>query len=565
MKSVRSTARIAAMLVVAVLLSQCDDEENAPPPAPVTITQITPSTAFEGEPVGITGTNFSATASQNVVKFNGTPASISTASPTHLDVTVPQGATTGKVTVQVGDQTATSSSVFTVKQTMLTGFSPEKGFTGATVTITGSDFIADPAANEVKFNGVAATVTEATASKLVATVPEGATTGKITVTTNGKTLTSATDFTVLELTITSFAPTEGTVGSHVVIEGANFSPESDGNVVKFGDAEAVIIEASSTEITVQVPPEAETGVLSVTTSGKTATTDATFTVLVPSIHDFSPLLGSPGMEITINGEYFSPQAEENKVTVGNWDIVAEVLSATETELVIRAPADAYHGTITVDVNGKIAVSTQSFKYQSAQVTTHFPDRAAPGIAVTFTGEYFSPFKEFNTITFGGVAAEIVSATATELVVVVPEGSTDNEVRIGNGWSTSGTYFEVCPVGTELFPFDPDIVAVAGDGESFTLRFKIINAGSESADLSKVTVIGRVSEDDISQSTDPDITDIPLSGTVASGETVEKTVNVELPPGITLEDHPYAWIGVHVTPGTLEECDITNNGMSITYE
>jgi hypothetical protein len=60
-------------------------------------------------------------------------------------------------------------------------FTPASGDMGAQVTISGSDFSTTPSNNTVKFNGTAATVVSSTATSIVAYVPVGATTGKITV------------------------------------------------------------------------------------------------------------------------------------------------------------------------------------------------------------------------------------------------------------------------------------------------------------------------------------------------------------------------------------------------
>ncbi|NDA26746.1 MAG: hypothetical protein EBZ05_07915, partial [Verrucomicrobia bacterium] len=65
---------------------------------------------------------------------------------------------------------------------------------GSSVTINGSNFGSSPT---VKFNGTTATITASTATSITATVPSGATTGKITVEVAGQTTaTSADDFTV---------------------------------------------------------------------------------------------------------------------------------------------------------------------------------------------------------------------------------------------------------------------------------------------------------------------------------------------------------------------------------
>jgi RHS repeat-associated protein len=77
-------------------------------------------------------------------------------------------------------------------------FSPERGPVGTPVDITGTGFDPEASHDEVTFNGVEATVEEATATDLVVTVPEGASTGHITVTVSGHSATSTGEFTVEE-------------------------------------------------------------------------------------------------------------------------------------------------------------------------------------------------------------------------------------------------------------------------------------------------------------------------------------------------------------------------------
>jgi len=89
----------------------------------------------------------------------------------------------------------------------ISGFSPDNGVVGSYVTITGTDFDLTPANNVVKFNGVTATVKRSTIDSLIVVVPSGATTGLISVTANGTTATSTTDFTVT----TQTAMTDGTI------------------------------------------------------------------------------------------------------------------------------------------------------------------------------------------------------------------------------------------------------------------------------------------------------------------------------------------------------------------
>lgn len=78
------------------------------------VTSFSPTSGLVGTTVTILGNDFSTTASENNVQFNGIPAVITVASATSLTVVVPAGGTTGSINVTINSFTATSSSVFTV-------------------------------------------------------------------------------------------------------------------------------------------------------------------------------------------------------------------------------------------------------------------------------------------------------------------------------------------------------------------------------------------------------------------------------------------------------------------
>lgn len=65
---------------------------------------------------------------------------------------------------------------------------------GTQVDITGTDFNTNPSLDEVHFNGISATVSKATVTDLIVTVPEGATTGPITVKISSESAESPTSF-----------------------------------------------------------------------------------------------------------------------------------------------------------------------------------------------------------------------------------------------------------------------------------------------------------------------------------------------------------------------------------
>jgi len=97
---------------------QCSNSSNDSSPTPdapsPTIASFTPTTGNAGTSVTITGTNFSTTLAENIVRFNGTTATVTSATATSITTTVPANASTGKITVEVAGKIATSASDFNV-------------------------------------------------------------------------------------------------------------------------------------------------------------------------------------------------------------------------------------------------------------------------------------------------------------------------------------------------------------------------------------------------------------------------------------------------------------------
>ena len=148
------------------------------------------SAGKEGAKIGILGQGFSAS---SVVKFAGVQAtSVVRTGTTFITATVPAGALTGKVTVTTGTKTLTSAQTFKVTPS-ITCFDPPSGPVGTSVNIVGTGLTQT---TKVTFNGKSASFTDVSDTDLTATVPTGAKTGKIAVTTTGGTATSTKSFTV---------------------------------------------------------------------------------------------------------------------------------------------------------------------------------------------------------------------------------------------------------------------------------------------------------------------------------------------------------------------------------
>ena len=196
-----------SILAVVGLLWSCEDDvvDNPVSPGP-TISDINPSSAWEGDQVTISGTNFFATVTgNNKVNFNGKAATVTAVSATSITTIVPDGVTSGLIMVRVNNQN-TNGVEFTLRTPAptITSISPNTSYEGYSVTITGTNFSSTPSDNTVSFNGTTATVTASSDTSITTTVPYGATSGDVTVTITGETTETSNGvaYTVLTLPAT---------------------------------------------------------------------------------------------------------------------------------------------------------------------------------------------------------------------------------------------------------------------------------------------------------------------------------------------------------------------------
>jgi hypothetical protein len=118
-----------------------------------------------------------------------------------------------------------------------------------------------------------------------------------------------------------------------------------------------------------------------------------------------------------------------------------VNSATQITAVARAGTGA--GAITVTTAGGTATSAAEFSYLAPPVITSLDVSTGPiagGTTVVITG---TGFTGTTSVTFGGVAAPIVSVTATEITVTTParaEGVVSVVVTTSVGIDTEASAF-----------------------------------------------------------------------------------------------------------------------------
>jgi len=458
----------------------------APPPV---ITSIAPTTATVGSEVRIAGENFSPRATDDTVTLNGLPVVVRQASPTELVVLVPTGATGGPFVVRVAGSGEASSPPVTISAGLtITSFSPAVAAPGMEVTIAGTGFLARPAHNRLFVGSTAMRVVRASATSLVAVVPEGAASGTLLVELHrGGRTTSASPLTVRAMpTIAEVAPASGVIGAEVRVRGTGFGTDIRAVSATLGGAPLTLRALTDTELTFEIPSGAATGTLAFAVGGLPAVdAPAPFTVLVPlSLGTFAPINGPAGTEVAIAGTGFSTVLTDNRVTLAG--LPCEVVAATGTELRVRVPATT-SGPFAVEVlNAGTARTSQPFVVTTPPVIAAFePALGEVGATLRITGTRFGTNPSLLEVTVGGVRATVRSATDTSIEASIPAGAATGRVAVTvrlQGTSTSATDFRVlapfavsAAAPASAYPAQAVTIRGAGFGAGTTVRFSGVEA------------------------------------------------------------------------------------------
>lgn len=156
---------------------------------------------------------------------------------------------------------------FNYPELTVNDFSPAAGRPGYQITINGSNFGDVKKAVTIYFNGVAATQDEIISvsdKQIVVTVPQNATSGKISVKVWQFTKEVAGNFTFIPGgEIINISPGFGLEGSLVTILGKNFGTVSSDIRVTFGGVNAELVSTTDTKIEAKVPVGGLTGTIKV--------------------------------------------------------------------------------------------------------------------------------------------------------------------------------------------------------------------------------------------------------------------------------------------------------------
>ncbi|WP_374403789.1 IPT/TIG domain-containing protein [Niveibacterium sp.] len=226
------------------------------------------------------------------------------------------------------------------------------------------------------------------------------------------------------VTVTGLSPSFVFPGDTVTVVGTNFNSVTG---VRFGSAELTFTLISTTRLSFVVPDSATSGTVTLVSGTATVDSPTVLTVLgVPQVTSVSPSSARPGDSLTLSGTNL---ANVSQVRIGGVSVTPS--ARTGTQIVVVVPAGAADGSLALVLsNGSTRTLTQSFTLLPAliSVSAMSPTSGPEGISVQVSGVALDTV---TGVTVGGVAAVMLSRTATSLDFAAPAAS-GNVILSGPG-------------------------------------------------------------------------------------------------------------------------------------
>jgi hypothetical protein len=417
----------------------------------LSVTRVFPNNGTSGSQIRISGTGFSSIKGPATVSVNSKDAMIVSASDTLIVAEIPMDAGSGPVVVKVDGMQAKGQDF---KFQLVTGIKPLTGGANTRVTIKGSGFETTTAGNIIDFNGKAATVVSATETELIALAPDGVTTGPLSVNINGQKITGPAFTVVAKPVVNVLSPLSGPQGAVMTITGDIFSTLLEENKVFINGVEVPVQSATKTQLKLTLPGGTGSGTVKVVVNDQ-VTEGPQFKDQTLGILSLTPDNGLAGTTVTITGTGFSPVPSDNTVYFNG--VPSLVKTATETTLVLDAPATLSTGSVKVIVNGQEALAPVPFKRAGVSTLAGGPASNAFGsfpaaLAIDSYGNVYvadRSNKVVKKITPDGVVS-VLQSNGADIVFDIPVGiAIDKNDNIFVSDQGKGQIRKITPAGQNL--------------------------------------------------------------------------------------------------------------------
>jgi hypothetical protein len=346
---------------------------------------------------------------------------------------------------------------------MITSISPRIGKIGAPITVRGRNFVSG-SITVVQFgDGAVASADSVASDRAVVSVPRGAASGPLTISTGGRVATSTDSFTVIAPPqISRVVPPSARANGALAVYGLDVE---NGDVFIGGvgtlprgctSEEQDLRRPGEEMVCARVAPGTATGRLEVSTTDAGPSFEAiTFVVLSgPIIYEVRPNPAARGIPITIVGDGFETTDTSGAVTI---EFTGAAAAATPTRLQnvaidVVVPPDAITGPVRVvhPAGNTESLSALTIDDGSPLIYDFDHTLVASGDTLVILGRHLIGA---TAVTFaGGAAGTGITSADGQITVTVPNGVDPGPVTVtvAAGQATSSVRLAVLEVSQEAF-------------------------------------------------------------------------------------------------------------------
>jgi len=335
----------------------------SPAAASAAISGFSPASGAPGSTITVNGSGLNSVTSARLGGINAVFRAMSDAA---LEITVPVGASTGRIELDATGRVVLSTTDFTVVAVpAVTTIAPTTVLPPARITLSGS---ALDGVREVRLNALVLTISNRTPTSLAVDVPSGAASGNLTlVDTAGVARPLSQPITVSgPLSISSYSPAAIVTGQLLTVTGANLD-RAQSIVFANGSTAAIAGRSGTSRITATVPDGAGSGVFRVRGNLDDEVLSAGALQVIPAIRvDANAVyrVAAAGQSVTVAGAGLT---EVSTVRVGAAN--ATITAKSATQLLFVVPSGLACGAIALESASQAAVAGGSVVVGSGCVAT----------------------------------------------------------------------------------------------------------------------------------------------------------------------------------------------------
>ncbi|MBV4356771.1 IPT/TIG domain-containing protein [Pinibacter aurantiacus] len=267
-------------------------------------------------------------------------------------------------------------------------------------------------------------------NELVVKVPDDAQTGTLVLAYGGTDSSFVETKDTLHVTLpmaTGFAPNPIKHQSNVTIKGTDLDLTKKVYFNGVPNAITNFVSKTATELVVKVPDSTETGkVMLEAASGVKSTSQVDLQIILPVVTALAPNPIKHQTNLTITGTNLD--LTKKVYFTGAPDAITTFVSQSATQLVVKVPAGAQDGKITLEAGSVKSSSSMDLKLVWPVATSLSPNPIDPETDLTITGTNLDLVTAV-AIQNADPVKTFVSQTATQIVLKVPKGVAEGKVTM----------------------------------------------------------------------------------------------------------------------------------------